>query len=262
MRRPCASAKKPASRSALAFETAYGFCGAQRRRLVDRQRGRRPVELGGADHDHRGLRRLVAHRLEQVQRHRRVVAQVGLGLAPRLADVGARGEVVDDVGLRVADRRAHHLGVEQVDAQPARAREVDDHVTRGGARATRWRPAKPEAPVMRTRRLSRPVRRRPRGARRSRGRWRRRRRRRSAPGRRRAGSAAARARRARSRTAGGASRPARTRAGCPTAPGSRRRRGGRARAAAVAGQVATCSASPSSTPRAGRGPGRLGATFA
>jgi 2'-5' RNA ligase len=57
--------------------------------------------------------------------------------------MGARGEVVDDVGLRVADRRAHHLRVEQVDAQPARARQVEDHVTRGGAQLEEMAPGEP-----------------------------------------------------------------------------------------------------------------------
>ena len=136
------------------------------------------------------------------------------GVVPRLAHVGARGEVVDDVRPRVGDRRARRRRVEQVDARrPARRRTTSSPAARHAA--VRWRPAKPEAPVIRA--LTgrwRP------GAPASRARWRRPPRRRPARAPSPAGSAAARARRARRRTAGAARSPARTRAGCPTAAGT------------------------------------------
>jgi hypothetical protein len=49
--------------------------------------------------------------------------------------MGAGGEVVDDVGSGIADRGAHGGRVEQVDPEPARAREVDYLVACVRARA-------------------------------------------------------------------------------------------------------------------------------
>jgi hypothetical protein len=49
--------------------------------------------------------------------------------------VGAGGEVVDDVRRRVGDRGARRGGVEQVDLEAARAREVEDILARVRARA-------------------------------------------------------------------------------------------------------------------------------
>jgi len=45
-----------------------------------------------------------------------------------------RGEVVDDVGLRGADRGADRLGVEQVDLRPGRSRERRHRVPAVAAR--------------------------------------------------------------------------------------------------------------------------------
>jgi len=49
--------------------------------------------------------------------------------------VGERGEVVDDLGPRVADRGADRLGVEQVSLQPGRSRERRDRVSGVAARS-------------------------------------------------------------------------------------------------------------------------------
>ena len=169
--------------------------------------------------------------------------------------MGARREVVDDVGARAGDRRARRRRVEQVDAL-ADARDAGHVVAGGGAGRGEVAPGEPGGAGDQDAQLS-AARSRP-GAPPSRGRWRRR-----PP--RSTGSRSA---------AGGFSRrsssPSTTpnsrwrQVACANARGRRtqlgeRRRRGRARSPA---SVARCSASPASGPRSGAGSGRRGATFA
>ena len=227
-----------------------GVLRAQRRVLVDRQRRGRAVDLARGDRDDGRLRRLGAHRLEHVERHRDVVGEEARRVAPGLADVGARGEVVDDVGRA---RRRPRRGPRRRRAGRRRSPRETPATSSPAARqsAARWRAG--EAAGARDRGPSRtrgdqvlrravPVR--GGGGRVDRLRL----------GLRRVQPPLELAEHAR-RTAGGARSPARTRAGRPTAAGRSRPSASRS-ITSVPGQVARCSASPASGAAQRRGAGQ------
>ena len=111
------------------METAYGFCGRSGASSVVGTVSGGPYSSPEPTDDDDRLGRLVAHRLEHVRGHRDVVGERAERVRPRLPDVGARGEVVDDVGPRVRDERARDGGVAQVGLR--RRRGGDDVVARG-----------------------------------------------------------------------------------------------------------------------------------
>ncbi len=114
----------------------------ERRRLLDRQALGRAVDLARAHHHGHGVGRLVAQRLQQVHRHREVVAHDRGGLLPGASHRRVRREVEDALRARVGQRAPDRLAVEQVELG---ARRRDALGRRGPPRGAA--PTNPPPPV-------------------------------------------------------------------------------------------------------------------